>query len=822
MFGAYLTAATRNIARRKLNGFISVLGLGLGIAIATMVAIFLLFETSFDTMHPNHERLYRLNWQNVSTGARFATFFNPLSPRIAEALPEDIEAVTRITNSEQTVTIDERTQYETVSFVDPNYFDFFAYGNVRGDAGSAIGEVRNAVLTQAAADKLFGADSDPIGRVFTLSGEFDFTVSAVIENNPINSHLVSNIFLNMELLPQVWGWPNMWDNWGSDQLYHYVRLTPGTDPAAVSARAVDYIANNVYAEAHDWVTIPFQPIKDIHFNTELQNEMTAQDTITGRVKSPRRTSDIYVFMIVGMLTLAIAAFNFMNLQIVQITNRLREVGVRKVLGATRRQVITQFMIETLILSALALFAGIVVTEAGLPFFGGLVGAELPTGMVFQPDVLGLMAVAMILLTVIAGAYPSMIAARLMPTRALRGEVSKDLGPAKVRTGLVLIQFSIATGLIIASGVVGSQINFAVSKPLGFDAANVASVKLSAGTARDAFPAMKQQLEAHPAIESVSSANILPAQDLSDGWSFTPDADDPESRLATRMIRMGEGAFEILGMEMAAGRSFNENFPSDRSPSYSPSTPEEDAVVILNETAARAAGWTEPQQAVGQVMTTRYSRNGVNYQYNFTVVGVVEDAHYRSIRSPIAPLSYFPDNRPSQMIVKFAQGQETQALSVLEAAWQQHVPDTPIRRAMVSEEYAAFYAGENRTFSLVIGLSGVAIAIACLGLYGLTTYMVERRLKEVGIRRVLGATIAQIVTLLSWDYTKLVIVASLLVWPAVWWLMKDWLASFAYRADLEISLFLVSSLLILLLATLTTSARTYLAARTNPIHALRSE
>ncbi len=821
MIGEYIKAAIRNVGRRKLFGFISVMSLGSGFAVATMIGIFLQFETSFDTTHKDHERMYRLNWVNIGSGAHFATFFNTLSPEIAAAIPEKIEAHTRIATGEELVTIGDKTNYEVVSFVDPSWFEFFSFANVHGDANAAIQGARNAVITRAAAVKFFGTET-AIGRVFTIDGDQDFTVAAVVENNHANSHLTANVFINMELLPVIWGWPNMWESQGSDQLYHYVKLSLGKAPAEVEDYAVQHVVNNRFDNAAEWLRVPLQPITDIHFNTELQNEMSVQDSILGTVKTQRRTSDVYIFIIVAVLTLAIAAFNFMNLQIVQISNRLREVGVRKILGASGRNISTQFMTETFLLSFLALFSGLVIAEVGLPFFGSLVGAELPSGTVFSPTILLILGASTVLVTAMAGAYPSIIAAKLVPARALQGEVAKNVGPAKVRTGLVLMQFSMATGLIIASGVIGSQVNFAFSKPLGFDATGVVTVTASGSVARQSFPAMKQQLERNPAIEAVSYANIIPSQDLFNGWSFSVDPDDPEATLSTRVINMGYGSFEILGMEMAAGRSFSEAFPGDEGANPSPENPHVSAGLILNETAAKSAGWSDPNDAIGNILVSTYNRGGVDYRHDYTVVGVVKDAHYRSIRSPIAPLSYMLQDGSRQMIIKIDPAREQEALTAIDATWQRLVPDTPIRRSIQADDYAKFYSGENRTFSLIIGFAAIAVAIACIGLYGLTAYMVERRVKEVGIRKVLGATVAQIVTLLSWDYTKLVIVASVVVWPFVWWLMLDWLSGFAYRADLEISLFVTASLLTLLLAAITTSLRTMAAARANPINALRSE
>ena len=821
MWGIYIKAALRNILRRRLFSMISVIGLGAGLAIAVMIGLFLRFETGFDKAVPNAERMYRLGWMNVGTGAQFATFFNPLSPKIAAALPDDIESNTRITLSEELLTIDGTKQYETVSFIDPNFFDIFPYGALDGDAAAAIADVRNAVITEAARQHLFG-DGDAIGRMITLGSEHDFRVAAVVANNASNSHQVSNIFVNMEMLPTVWGWADMWESNFSDQLYHYVTLKPGITAEAVEGRIMDFLVENVREDARDFVRVPLLPMTDIHFTTELQNEMTARDTITGLVKPARQASDIYIFLAVAVLTLVIAAFNFMNLQTIQISNRMREIGVRKVLGATRRQVVVQFLVETAVLALVALIAAMVIAEVTVPLLGTLVGAPLTSAMLFEPVVLGAMLGVTLLTAAVAGAYPALMAARMLPTLALSGEVMRGVGPAKVRAGLVVLQFAIATGLIAASGVVNSQIDFAFSKPLGFDATGVVVVDIGRRDARDAYASMKTQLSSHPAILNVSGTDVVPTQDLDNGWGFKQEGRDASFDLPTRMINMDAGAFEVQGMQIVAGRTYSQDFPGDALLAFSSENAKQQGGLILNETAARSAGWTNPDDAIGQQLYSSFSNRGVDYRYDFTVVGVVADAHYRSIRSEISPISYFYNERPRRMVVKIDPSREAEAMAAIDAVWAEALPELPIRRSVLADDYAAFYAGENRTFGLFIGFAGIAVLIACLGLYGLTAFMVERRVKEIGIRKVLGATVANIVALFSWEFSKLVIVANVIAWPAVWWIMRDWLASFAYRADLEVTVFLLASVIALVLAGITTSVRTFSAANLNPAHALRRE
>lgn len=818
MSGIYLKAAVRNIAKHKLYSAISITGLALGIAVSLMIALFIRHETSFDKMYTDHDRMYRLNWENLGTGARFATFFNPVSPILAQNLPNDIEAFTRIAPNQHLITNEANKFAEQLSFVDPNFFDFFTAETLAGDIKTSFNDVQSSVFSEAAALKIFGT-TDVVGRTFSVDGQYDFRVGAVIKNLPANTHITGNIFIHIDKTPELWGWADIWQSMGSDQFYHYIKLQEGVSPDTAYENIMATL-EKLREGTRGTVDVPIQPITDVHFTADLQNEATTINEMTGEVKPFRQRSDIYVFISVAVLTFAIAAFNFMNMQVVQTTNRVKEVGIRKVLGARRSHVIMQFLLEASILAGISMLCGLMIAEISLPWFAERVAAPLKSGSFFSTDMLVLTFGSTLLAAAIAGIYPALVISRHLPSSALRGEAVKGSSGTRLRSVLVVAQFAIAIGLISASGVVNGQIDYALSKTLGFNGDNVVTVPIPSDQ-RQAFSALKSQLETNPAIDLVTNGSVIPTGDLSDGMGFNMMQGGKEVTVSTRLVSVGAGYFEALEMEMAAGRTYSTDFPGDAAARPNPQNPMVQAGLILNETALRRAGFENPEDAIGQNLWLDFNRRGTQYRYDFTLVGVVKDAHYNSIRTEIAPLSFFySPQSTSTMIVKIKAGQLDIGHAAIAAAWDNTITDYPLSSAVLSDTYKALYAGENRTFGLFIGFAGLAILIACLGLWGLTSYIVERRTKEIGIRKVMGATVRHIIGMLTWDFSKLVIVANFIAWPAAWFVMRDWLSSFAYQADISLLAFLIAAIAAFLLAVITTSSRAYFAAQLNPAQTLR--
>ena len=821
MLTSYLATNLRRLRRFPLQAVTGITCLTVGLAVCLLIGLFLRHELSFDSQHPDADRLYRANWLNVASGARFATFFNPASPLISQALPQ-VEAFARLMLDDNLVEVDGVRHFPTVSLVDPQFFELFSYPVRTGDPG-AIADLSTAVVTEAGAQQLFGR-TDVVGETFTVDGRLDFQIAAVVANNPVNSHLVSNLFINIGNVTELFQSPNFWDNLGSDIMYHYLLLAPGADPELVAAAIVDYLAQQspLPGEFSAQVDVRLQSLRDIHFTTDLQNEMTVRDDITGTIKPHRQWSDLYLFSGVALLTLTIAIFNFVNLQLAMASLRARELGVRRTLGASRSDLVVQFLVETLFMCALALVLAVTLAQLLLPWFNSMVAAPLSLTILFSPMSILTVAVLLLALALLAGSYPAWLMAGLSPVLALRGQVSAGLSAQGFRSGLVMLQFAISIAMVIAAGVVNSQLNYALTKTLGFDPNNVLIVDLGVPEARRAYDTLRSELAAQASIQSVSAGSILPTQSLSDGAILNRITDAGRTEITTRRISVSDDYFQTLGMEFVAGRPLTSSRPGDFMPNIGPDNLEVTGGVIFNETAARAGGWSNPEDAIGQSLFSEFAFGGNSYRMNFTVVGVVADAHYGSVRNDIGPISYALDNNRSSMVIRARDGSLPAAREAMARIWEQTVPGFPLRSLQLREEYAALYASENRTFILFMGLSAVAIIMACFGLYGLASLIAATRRKEISIRKVLGATVRQLMLLLSWRIVRLVLVANLIAWPLAWWVMQAWLTNFAYRTNMDIGLFLFSSALTLVIALLTIGHRAWITAVQSPVHALRSE
>jgi putative ABC transport system permease protein len=768
-------------------------------------------------MHPDSANTYRLNWSNERTDSRFATFFNVLTPLLDEGMQE-IEAFTRLARREHLLTVNGVDQFATVSLVDASFFSFFAYPALQGDPDSAISDMGSAVLTEAAAQRLF-ADAEPVGQVFTVDDQHVFRVAAIVANSPANSHLGANIFVNIENIPALWNAPRFWSNADSDLMYHYVRLMPGADAAETERAAMRYLNENLNIPDTGRQFI-LQPLRAIHFTTDLQNELPVVDDMLGTVKSPRQRSDIGIFSAVALLTLLIAALNFMNMRAVQFSRQAREIGIRSIAGSSRPALVLQLLGETALLALLALMVTLPLGELLLPSFSAALGTALPADSIFSvPRIAGLALLALAV-GVVAGLYPALGAARITLNTALRGEFASGRSPARVRSVLIVLQFTISICLIAGSFVVKQQLEYAYNKPLGFDPANVVLVELPNREARSAFATMRSELQGLSGVIAVAAGSTIPTGDLSDGIGLVPDGGDADSPVVTRLVSVREDFFRALGMEMVAGRALSESFATDRMPAFSAERTRVQGSLVLNASAARLAGWNDPALAIGEKFHSAYGEAVAE----FTVVGVVADAHYGSIRREVEPVSYvfWEPVPPNVMVVRLNGADNTAVLAGIERVWRGTMPDYPIRYSFLEDTYSALYDGEARTFALFITLSSIAILIACSGLYGLASWINDRRTKEIGVRKVLGGSVWGIVLLLTNDFSRLVLLSNLIAWPVAYVAMDRWLENFAYRIDLTPLVFIGSGLIALCIAWVTVGGTAAKAASAKPVLALRYE
>jgi putative ABC transport system permease protein len=819
MYRHYLHAALRRILSQRLYSVISILSLAVGMTTALLILTFLRYEISHDAMFANSERIYRLGWGNAATGAQFATFFNPISPLLAANMPE-IELAARLGVREQRLSVDESELYANVGMVDADFFRVLDYPALAGVPDAAIRDEGSAVLTETAALRLFG-EPRPIGRTFSVEGEHDFRVGAVVADNPANSHLGINIFLNIAALEAIWQVGGALASFNSDLLYHYVSLAPGADPVSTLQQATDLLRQGGLPV--DGIELHLQPLRDIHFTTDLQNELPLVDDMLGLAKTQRPRSDLLIFAAVGVMTLLIAALNFMNMQTVQFAKKAREIAVRRIAGSTVPSLTLQLMSESVLLALTALLVVLPLYEVLLPWFGAMVGTSLPGASLFEPANLAALVLLAMLLGVVTGLYPAWMAARMPTTAALRGELLKGRGSLRFRSVLIILQFTFSIALIIGSVVVRNQLDYALAKPLGFEPAGVLSVELPDARARAALAAMKSELSQLAGVVSISAGTTAPMRSLSDGTGLVPDGSDSVRPLPHRVVTVSEDYFETLGMAMLAGRSFSLAYPGDRKAPLSTERPVAQGGIVLNETAARQAGWTDPQQAIGQVLHQFVEAQGAQWRNDFTVTGVVNDAHYGSIRREMEPVAYIwnENYNPNVMLLKIAQGQES-VVAALTQLWARQLPESPLRYRFMSDSYSGLYAGEARTFALFIALATLAILVACSGLYGLASWNTERRVKEIGVRKVMGSSVWNIVVLITNDFSRLVLFSNLIAWPLAYVVMSQWLANFAYRIDLTPLIFIGSGAIALCIAWVTVGSIAAKAASAKPVLALRYE
>ncbi|HMB61191.1 MAG TPA: FtsX-like permease family protein, partial [Xanthomonadales bacterium] len=501
----------------------------------------------------------------------------------------------------------------------------------------------------------------------------------------------------------------------------------------------------------------------------------------------------------------------------------KQMGMLKVFGANRRQIGTQILLESLVLCTLALSIALVLVELSLPLFSGLLAVTLSWGHLLTPGLGGLAVLLTFGLGLVSGAWPSWLIARQKPSEVMKGKFSLGQGSASFRSVLVLLQFAVSVVLIVVSAVIYAQIQFALQTPLGFEAENVAVLRLDRDS-RQHFDALRTRLIADPLVQNVSKGSIIPTENLSDGASLKPEGTEDE--LDMRMVLIQPEYFETLGIDLVAGRAYSREFGGDEFTFPTPENPHTLASIIINETAARKAGWYDSEgsdEALGQVLGTGHTVDGTYMTMRYTVVGVARDVHFRSLRSEVVPMSYYLSSYGGTVIIRFTGSSDAQqATALVERVWNEVIPDAPLRMSWLNDAVSELYAQEHRSLKLVAIMALLAMIVACIGLFAVASLVTGLRTREIGLRKVLGAGIRQIINLLSWQFVKPVLLANLLAWPIAWLFLSNWLQFFAYRVDLTWVYFALPALIAAAVAWVTVASQAWSVARQNPVHALRHE
>lgn len=812
MLRNYLKIAWRNIVGNPMFSAINIIGLGIGLACCIIITIFVRYEMSYDKHWDNADRIYRVTRDFFGNDLKLAAVAPPIAPLMKQDFAE-VEDITRIlaTGGIALSRGDTKIREENMVIADPNVFEFFNLEFVSGDPETALARPTDVVMSERAVARYFG-NEDPIGQTLNLMDQADVTVTAIVKDLPDNTHMAFELVGSMDAIPLMMG-PGELESWGSNNYYTYTRLPEGYDPANLEAQFNDFLVRHWNEDAESSSKLSLQRLPDIHLTSNRDGEWGTNGSI----------GVVYTFSAVALFVLLIACINFMNLTTARSTQRAREVGVRKVVGANRSQLITQFMGESIMLTAFAMLLAVAMVEIILPVFAAFL--EIP--LVFSlasPTSLGLLVLGILIVGGFAGSYPALYLSKFRPADVLKGPAS-GTGSALLRKSLVVVQFATSIALLIATGVVMAQMKYAQNVDLGFDKSqNLVTQLPYFADLWEVYEPMKAELEAHPDISSVVYSSRVPSMQNNDGSGYIAEGEQVaiENFMGISDIKVDYQWFEHYDVEFLAGRSFRQNEMRPEEPSEE--NPVVRSVAILNESGARRFNWS-PEEAVGKVIREPQSRELTSF-IDYEIVGVVPDIHFSSLHLEIKSTVYAPPdpNYGRSISIKIAAGDPGDAIQHFEDTWKKIVPGEPVFWEFLDDRFDALYRSEERQAQMFGVFSAFAIFVATLGLFGLASFTTERRTKEIGIRKVMGASVRDIVLLLTTDFTKLVLLANVIAWPVAYYFMSDWLNRFAYKAPFGewAWLFVASAIAALAVAWLTIALQASRAATARPVLALRYE
>jgi len=803
MFRNYLTLAVRNLLSHKGYSAINVLGLAIGMASCVLILLYVQDELSFDQYHAKKDRIYRIAESATITGRSIEAAVTPPSwaPVLARDYP-DIEQFTRIKppNSRWLIRYGDNRFYERYFvFADSSVFDVFTLPLVQGNASTALAEPHTVVVSESMADKYFG-DDNPIGKVITGDGLYEFTVTGIMRDMPVNSHFHFDFLASFaSLAPNslYYSDPDNIQNSGfNHDLYTYLLLREGTTREEMESRFrpfLDKYLGELLKSAGIEADPYLQPLTDIYLYSNLEAEIRANSDIRY----------VYIFASLAVFILVIACVNFMNLSTARSARRAQEVGIRKVLGAQRLQLIRQFIGESVLLSLIALIIALVLVHLLLPQFNLLSGKALE--MDYRSNwLVPALAVIVLFVGLAAGGYPAFLLSSFRPVAVLTGALKTGASHSVLRKVLITFQFSISILMMAGTAVVFSQLEFMKNKRLGFESEHLAVVRMPDEEAVNGYPAYKTAVLQYPEIQQVSTSSSVPGTQVSLNL-LTPEGVPPDQSPVFHTIWADFDFVETMEIELAAGRTFDTAFATDSS------------ACLINETAVRALGWEDPIDK-----TFRFAGSPETAP-SHRVIGVMKDFHQNSLRQPIEPLMILFNAPGPFMVIRIREEDLQRGLEILQDQWRLTYPNHPAMEiTFLGANLAQLYTAEQRLGNVFIAGAALSMLIACLGLLGLSSYMAEQRTREIGIRKVLGATISNVMMLLSADFTKLVLLAFVIGAPVGYYVMQAWLEDFPYRIEPGLGLFFLAGLAALLVAWLTVGYQAFKAATANPADAVKGE
>ncbi|MEO1263301.1 MAG: ABC transporter permease [Bacteroidota bacterium] len=813
MLGHYLKISTRHLVKQRFYSIINIAGFAVGLAACLLIILFIKHETSYDRFHPEADRIYRIYWEGKigETERKGAVTSTSLVPTLTDEFPE-VEFAARIgpnmyesgNNQLRRSTEVQSVYEENFIYADPSFLEIFQFPMLAGDVSSALEDPLTMVITESKAQQFFGQEN-PIGQTMIINEneERPYKITGVVADLPTRTHLRFNYILSMEGVRA-----SKVPNWGFNNYVSYVKLAEGATAASVEAKFPAMIQKHERPEIKDRLQEPgnyfryvLQPVNDVH----LKSADIRGYWLHGDAKY------VWLFGFIAAFILLIASINFMNLTTARSANRAKEVGMRKVLGSARGQLFMQFLTESVLVSFIAFVIAVALAAQVLPFFNELTGKTLVFSWQQKALLLSVFGAAM-LVGVLAGLYPAAFLSSFRPLKVLKGKLSGGSKRGGLRSTLVVVQFTTSIALIIGSLVVQKQIDFIQNKKLGFDKERLLIIEDCYTLGREKVTSLKNTLKNLPEVDNVSVTGYIPV----DGYAYNGSGtwvegtNPEESEVGLAKWYVDHDYVKTLGMEIVEGRDFSIDMPTDSSG------------ILLNETAVSQLGLEDPIGKRVSSYTYLDQETGELMFDTYTVVGVLKDFHFSSMKEEIDGLSLVIGSNRFNAMVKAKTTDLQSLIKKAEAQWATFAPNQRFRYHFLDEQFDKMYTFEQRAGRIFSVLTALAIFIACLGLFALATFMAEQRSKEIGIRKVLGATVGDVVFMLTKNFALLVLISLVIATPLAWYFMNGWLADFAYRTQITWGVFALAGSSALLIALLSIGYQAVKAAIANPSDAIRDE
>ncbi|MGL1889062.1 MAG: ABC transporter permease [Reichenbachiella sp.] len=793
MIKNYLKTSVRYLMRQKGYTSLNIIGLTIGISSSLIIILYLFNELSYDQQHENADRIYRISSDIAETddAFRWAVTQNPLGPKVKEEFAE-VEQAVRFVGNGRTRFESNNINYfeEEIYYVDSTIFDVFTFDFVAGDKATALDAPNSIVLNETIAKKIFKGEN-PIGQTLKSDGDESFKVTGVYKDMKSSSHLIANAMMSMGTIRERMSG----GGWGGFNIFTYVLLNKNVDAMAFEGKLDGLIkeyVNPIFEQYNIIIKYEMINILDIHLYSDFQGEPQPLGDITY----------IYIFSAICLFMVLIACINYMNLATAKSVQRSTEVGIRKVLGAGKKMLMSQFLAESILITLCAFVLSIIVLVIAVPQINTALSTNLDLSALTDPKLVLVVAIVLLTTGILGGSYPAFYLSRFLPSQVLKGGNTKTAGNASLRKVLVVVQFSISMFMLVGTGVIYDQMRFVSNKDLGFDKDQVIAFSLSNEQQRAKWEVIRNKLLQVPTINNASTSSSRPGNGFSKNLLDVEMEGGNMDQKGINMYRVDYDYFPTLNIEFTAGRNFSREFISDTA-----------SAIIVNEAMVKRFNWTNP---IGK----KFNQIGDSVNI-FHVVGVVQDFHQQSLYNPIEPLAFFPNLNNSQVLVKI-EGNVKESVAAVEESWMDTFPNVPFEYTFLDEQFQDQYDTDERRGDLFLGFSLMTIIISCMGLLGLASFTAQQRTKEISIRKVLGATTSGLLSLFIKEFLVLVLVAAVPAFVASWFFGSSWLQNFEYSVEINFMIFFLVLVVTLLITILSTGYFALIAATSNPADKLKYE